>query len=103
MEPCHQNDQIMGEEFRENFRTDRSAITPLNDGESGRGTVLPKSVTMNRRTSAAKGKELFDEDVALAIGAYESVFLANIVASYLFEETEECFENCIFRGIYRDN
>eukprot|EP00957_Ditylum_brightwellii_P000349 26897-Ditylum_brightwellii.AAC.1 len=30
---------------------------------------------------AAKGKELLDKDVALAIGAYESAFLANIVAS----------------------
>eukprot|EP00957_Ditylum_brightwellii_P111709 8520287-Ditylum_brightwellii.AAC.1 len=52
---------------------------------------------------AAKGKELSNEDVALAIGAYESAFLANIVASYMFEETGECFKNCVFRGIYRDN
>eukprot|EP00957_Ditylum_brightwellii_P097146 7398293-Ditylum_brightwellii.AAC.1 len=37
----------------------------------------------------AKGKELSDEDVALAIGAYEAAFLANIVASYVFEETGE--------------
>eukprot|EP00957_Ditylum_brightwellii_P067473 5121492-Ditylum_brightwellii.AAC.1 len=49
---------------------------------------------------AAKGKELSDEDVALAIGAYESAFLANIVASYVFEETGECFTECVFRGIY---
>eukprot|EP00957_Ditylum_brightwellii_P141984 10817064-Ditylum_brightwellii.AAC.1 len=52
---------------------------------------------------AAKEKELSDEDVALAIRAYKSAFLANIVASYVFEETEECFENCVFGGIYRDN
>eukprot|EP00957_Ditylum_brightwellii_P170626 12987639-Ditylum_brightwellii.AAC.1 len=52
---------------------------------------------------AAKGEELLDEDVALAIGAYESAFLADIVASYVFEETEECFEQCVFRGIYRDD
>eukprot|EP00957_Ditylum_brightwellii_P104051 7927340-Ditylum_brightwellii.AAC.1 len=51
----------------------------------------------------AKGKELSNEGVALAIGAYESAFLANIVASYVFEEMEECFEECVFRGIYRDN
>eukprot|EP00957_Ditylum_brightwellii_P196308 14956275-Ditylum_brightwellii.AAC.1 len=38
---------------------------------------------------AAKGKEISNEDVALAIGAYESAFLADIVASYVFEETEE--------------
>eukprot|EP00957_Ditylum_brightwellii_P037389 2829725-Ditylum_brightwellii.AAC.1 len=38
---------------------------------------------------AVKGKELSDEDVALAIGAYESAFLADIVASYIFEETGE--------------
>eukprot|EP00957_Ditylum_brightwellii_P194965 14853941-Ditylum_brightwellii.AAC.1 len=29
---------------------------------------------------AAKGKEISDEDIALAIGAYESAFLADIVA-----------------------
>eukprot|EP00957_Ditylum_brightwellii_P129621 9888012-Ditylum_brightwellii.AAC.1 len=52
---------------------------------------------------AAKGKELSDKDVALAIGAYESAFLANIVASYVFEETGECFTECVFRGIYQDN
>eukprot|EP00957_Ditylum_brightwellii_P211137 15365799-Ditylum_brightwellii.AAC.1 len=52
---------------------------------------------------ASKGKELSDKDVALAIGAYELAFLANIVASYVFEEMEECFERYVFRGIYRDN
>eukprot|EP00957_Ditylum_brightwellii_P052363 3971561-Ditylum_brightwellii.AAC.1 len=52
---------------------------------------------------AAKGKELSDKDVVLAIGAYELDFLANIVASYVFEETGECFENCVFRWIYQDN
>eukprot|EP00957_Ditylum_brightwellii_P168325 12813387-Ditylum_brightwellii.AAC.1 len=38
---------------------------------------------------ATKGKEISEEDVALAIRAYESAFLAVIVASYVFEETEE--------------
>eukprot|EP00957_Ditylum_brightwellii_P191655 14591428-Ditylum_brightwellii.AAC.1 len=52
---------------------------------------------------AAKGKELSDKDVALAIGAYELAFLADIVATYVFEEMEECFRQCIFRGIYRDD
>eukprot|EP00957_Ditylum_brightwellii_P167587 12758063-Ditylum_brightwellii.AAC.1 len=52
---------------------------------------------------AAKGKDLSDEDVALAIGAYEAAFLTNIVASYIFEETGKCFMECVFRGIYRDN
>eukprot|EP00957_Ditylum_brightwellii_P116481 8885109-Ditylum_brightwellii.AAC.1 len=44
-----------------------------------------------------------DEDVALAIGAYELAFLVDIVASCMFEETEECFRECILRGIYRDD
>eukprot|EP00957_Ditylum_brightwellii_P088208 6718970-Ditylum_brightwellii.AAC.1 len=38
---------------------------------------------------ASKGRELSNEDVVLAIGAYELAFLANIVASYVFEETGE--------------
>eukprot|EP00957_Ditylum_brightwellii_P119350 9105072-Ditylum_brightwellii.AAC.1 len=37
---------------------------------------------------AVKGKELSDEDVALAICAYKLAFLANIMASYIFEEME---------------
>eukprot|EP00957_Ditylum_brightwellii_P004469 339739-Ditylum_brightwellii.AAC.1 len=52
---------------------------------------------------AAKWKEISEEDVALAIGAYKSAFLADIVASYVFEETKECFVKCIYHGIYRDN
>eukprot|EP00957_Ditylum_brightwellii_P175887 13393211-Ditylum_brightwellii.AAC.1 len=36
---------------------------------------------------AAKGKELSNDYVTLAIGAYESAFLFNIIASYVFEET----------------
>eukprot|EP00957_Ditylum_brightwellii_P129690 9893096-Ditylum_brightwellii.AAC.1 len=35
---------------------------------------------------AAKGKEISDEDIMLAIGTYKSAFLADIVASYVFEE-----------------
>eukprot|EP00957_Ditylum_brightwellii_P203765 15336091-Ditylum_brightwellii.AAC.1 len=52
---------------------------------------------------AVKGKELSDKDVALAIGAYEVAFLANIIASYVFEMTGGCFTECVFRGIYRDD
>eukprot|EP00957_Ditylum_brightwellii_P062955 4777864-Ditylum_brightwellii.AAC.1 len=36
---------------------------------------------------AAKGDNLTIEDVALAIGGYESAFLADLVASYLLEMT----------------
>eukprot|EP00957_Ditylum_brightwellii_P192247 14634495-Ditylum_brightwellii.AAC.1 len=49
----------------------------------------------------AKGKELSNEDVALAIGAYEAAFFADIVASYVFKMTGECFTEYVFRGIYR--
>eukprot|EP00957_Ditylum_brightwellii_P129999 9914861-Ditylum_brightwellii.AAC.1 len=42
---------------------------------------------------AAKEGELADKDVAPAIGANESAFLAYIVASYVFEQTEECFRD----------
>eukprot|EP00957_Ditylum_brightwellii_P182502 13902495-Ditylum_brightwellii.AAC.1 len=62
-----------------------------------------ESCRLKQEEGAATDKELSDKDVALAIRAYESVFLANIVASYIFEETEECFRECIYRWIYRDN
>eukprot|EP00957_Ditylum_brightwellii_P162009 12334444-Ditylum_brightwellii.AAC.1 len=52
---------------------------------------------------AAKGKTMAAEDIALAIGAYESVFCADIVASYVFEMTEVSFLQAKYRGIYRDD
>eukprot|EP00957_Ditylum_brightwellii_P176163 13413854-Ditylum_brightwellii.AAC.1 len=52
---------------------------------------------------AAKGQVMGDEDVALAIGAYEAVFCANVVASYVFEMTEVMFMQTQYRGFYRDD
>eukprot|EP00957_Ditylum_brightwellii_P193890 14765427-Ditylum_brightwellii.AAC.1 len=43
------------------------------------------------------------EDIALAIGAYESAFCADIVASYVFEMAETCFLQTKHQGIYRNN
>eukprot|EP00957_Ditylum_brightwellii_P086271 6564976-Ditylum_brightwellii.AAC.1 len=43
-----------------------------------------------------------DEDIGLAIDRYESAFLANIVASCLFELTDAHFTKAIIRGIYHD-
>eukprot|EP00957_Ditylum_brightwellii_P122423 9334819-Ditylum_brightwellii.AAC.1 len=48
---------------------------------------------------AAKDREVSEEDVALAIDAYESFFLANIVASFVLEKTEE-FSRSINTGEY---
>ena len=42
-------------------------------------------------------------DKGLAIGGYESAFLANLVASILLEKTDHHFENTKFHGIYRDD
>eukprot|EP00957_Ditylum_brightwellii_P138773 10578067-Ditylum_brightwellii.AAC.1 len=42
---------------------------------------------------AAKGKNLTANDVVLANGGYELAFLANLVASYVFEMTENFFES----------
>eukprot|EP00957_Ditylum_brightwellii_P129222 9855827-Ditylum_brightwellii.AAC.2 len=40
---------------------------------------------------AVKGKMMVDEDIALAIGAYESAFCADIVVSFVFEMMEISF------------
>ena len=42
-------------------------------------------------------------DKGLAIGGYESAFLADLVASFLLEKTNHHFENTKFHGIYRDD
>eukprot|EP00957_Ditylum_brightwellii_P146779 11174294-Ditylum_brightwellii.AAC.1 len=44
-----------------------------------------------------------EEDIALAIDAYESVFCTDIMASYIFEMTEISFLQTKYRGIYRDD
>ena len=43
------------------------------------------------------------EKKGLAIGGYESAFLADLVASYLFEVTNNKFKEVLWRGIYRDD
>eukprot|EP00957_Ditylum_brightwellii_P162537 12377048-Ditylum_brightwellii.AAC.1 len=43
------------------------------------------------------------EDIALAIGAYDSVYRADIVASYVFEMTKISFLRAQHRGIYQDD
>ena len=39
----------------------------------------------------------------LAIGGYESAFLANLVASYLFEEAKYFLNPATYHGIYQDD
>eukprot|EP00957_Ditylum_brightwellii_P210586 15365143-Ditylum_brightwellii.AAC.2 len=51
----------------------------------------------------AKGDDLTVEDVALAIRGYKLAFLANLVASYLFEMIGAKFIEARYKGIYRDN
>ena len=43
------------------------------------------------------------EEQGLEIGGYESVFLANLVTSYLFEKAKVHFHPTIYHGIYRDD
>ena len=43
------------------------------------------------------------EEQGLVIGRYESAFLANLVASYLFEKAKLHFHPTIYHGIYRDD
>ena len=43
------------------------------------------------------------EKKGLEIRSYESALLANLVASYLFEVTNNQFKEFLWRGIYRDN
>ena len=43
------------------------------------------------------------EEKGLAIGGYESAFLADLVASYLFENAKANFRPTIYQVIYRDD
>ena len=43
------------------------------------------------------------EEQGLAIGGYKSAFLADLVASYLFEKAKPIFRPTIYHGIYRDD
>ena len=39
----------------------------------------------------------------LSIGGYESVFLSDLVSSYLFKKAKAHFYPAIYHGIYRDD
>eukprot|EP00957_Ditylum_brightwellii_P129893 9907854-Ditylum_brightwellii.AAC.2 len=52
---------------------------------------------------AAKGQVMDDEDMALAIRAFESAYSADAVALYIFKMTEVSFIWLRYRGIYRDD
>ena len=43
------------------------------------------------------------EEQGLAIGGYEYAFLADLVASYLFEKAKPIFRLTFYHGIYRDD
>ena len=51
-------------------------------------------MNMVRKVSKTKG---------LAIGGYASAFLADLVASYLFEKCNNQFKEVLWKGIYRDD
>ena len=42
-------------------------------------------------------------DRGLTIGGYESAWLADLVISYIFENTEDLFTDSVFHGCYRDD
>eukprot|EP00957_Ditylum_brightwellii_P106693 8139175-Ditylum_brightwellii.AAC.2 len=44
-----------------------------------------------------------DEDVVLAIGAYEAAFCAHVATFYVFKMTEVMFMQIQYMGIYRDD
>ena len=43
------------------------------------------------------------EEQWLTIGGYESAFLADLVASYIFEKAKANFRLTIYHGIYKDD
>lgn len=59
-------------------------------------------ITFDRKYFEYRG-ERDQNDKCLAIGRYESAFLANLVASFLLESTNHHFKNTKFHHIYRDD
>ena len=45
----------------------------------------------------------YKNDIGLAIGGYESAFLADLVASFIFEKTEHLLNDTRYKEIYRDD
>ena len=43
------------------------------------------------------------ETKVLAIGGYKTTFLADLVASYLFENFNNKFKEVLWKGMYRDD
>ena len=45
----------------------------------------------------------YKDNIGLAIGGYESAFLADLVASFIFEKTEHLLNDTRYKEIYRDD
>ena len=43
------------------------------------------------------------EEKGLAIGSYESAWLADLAGAYILDTTQECFQDTSFHGLYRDD
>ena len=59
-------------------------------------------ITFNRKYFEYQG-EGDNNNKGLAIGSYESTFLADLVASYLFEKTKKVFTNTKYHSIYHNH
>jgi hypothetical protein len=49
------------------------------------------------------GGECEIDDRGLTIGGYESAWLADLVAAFILENSDEHFKDTMFKGIYRDD
>jgi len=64
------------------------------------------TLEMVRKAVKYFSRDLGEEEkknIAEWIGGYESAWLADLVAVFVLENTEESFEETIFDGIYRDD
>jgi len=60
-------------------------------------------ITFQDKYFEYKGQGRDPDNQGLAIGGYESAFLANLVASYILKKCSNEFKNTLYRGIYRDD
>ena len=59
-------------------------------------------ITLDGKYSEYEGSDDVDKK-RLAIGGFESALLADLVAAFILENTEDLFKNSIYSKIYRDD
>lgn len=60
-------------------------------------------LTFQNEYYKCRGDKIDTNKRGLTIGGYESIWLADLAAAYVLDLTKNCFNQIMYRGLYRDD